>query len=245
MKRFSSIRSGHADLAEFVKHASPAQMKRFLNAYRDLSERDFGPRIRRSSNPVIEGKADVITQPIYDSFSIAAATAVTKQTLFQTPIGQSSKTLANTNMSQAGILPNPQKLTVYAIRLYFSNLTTPTDLVNFLLNCSFDWKIGTKSYLTCPCLFLTAGFGGIATSIAEIGTVAAGDVAAFTTSNGHADQRSIFELSRPITIEQGESFQVVINPETGFSTQAATTRPAGTGTTVYVVLDGELERGVQ
>src|SRR5579885_2996367 len=112
MKTLSSVRSGAAALArDFARSASPEQMKRFLNAYRELDARDFGPHIRRSSNPVIEGKADVITQPIYDSFSIAANTAVTKQTLFQVPIGQAAKTIANTNMTQAGILPNPQKLT--------------------------------------------------------------------------------------------------------------------------------------
>ena len=46
-------------------------------------------------------------------------------------------------------------------------------------------------------------------------------------------------------LEQGETFQVVIVPETAFNFQANTTNPVGVGTTIRVALSGELYRSIQ
>jgi len=240
------VQSFHPALVERLNTSELA--RKIRREYPQLRDTTFGrvaARHRRRENPVMAGVVDIITQPYYDSFTVAANTAFAKQVLFQTPIGQSSKTLNLTNMTQAGFLPNPQRLTVKGLRLYLSNNAVLADAQNFLLNNSFTLTVGKKPMLEVPCLAIGAGCGVVYQgSVSEVGTAAAGDVIAFSTSNGLPDQRSFFVLDDPIQIEQGESFNVTINPEVAWSTQNAG-RPVGTGITAYVFLDGELIRGVQ
>lgn len=231
--RFSAERFGHLDRALRGEGFNPALL-------------DFGrlPKVG-GRNPLVANIMEVINQPVYDSVSFAAAAAMAKTVLFQTPIGQGGKTLAQTYMTKAGQLEQPQKLVIRAISLFFANNTAPIDLVNFLQNVSFTLTVGKKPMLECFAGNLTAGRGAIAYSAAELGTVAVGDVPFVSTSNGVPDPRSVFTLNQPIVIEGGEGFSVTLNPETAFNFAAAATRPNGTGTTVYVILDGELYRGVQ
>lgn len=211
-----------------------------------VSRNGFGamPRVT-GRNPLVANIMEVINQPVYDSVSFAAAAAMTKTVLFQTPIGQGGKTLASTYMTKAGQLEQPQKLVCRAIGLFFANNTAPIDLVNFLQNVSFTLTVGKKPMLECPALNLTAGRGAIAYSQAELGTAAAGDATSVSTSNGVPDPRAVFTLNQPIVIEGGEGFSCTLNPEVAFNFAAAASRPVGNGTTVYVILDGELYRGVQ
>lgn len=199
----------------------------------------------RMPNPAVTGMAEQINQPIYDSFSVNANTGFPKTTLFQTPIGQAGKTLAQTNMTQAGSLPAPQQFLIQAIRLRIVENTTPTDVINIIQNCSFTLSVGKKPYLEVPGALLTAGCGYYLQAAAQVGTAPAGSAPAFAGSLGEPDQRNVFSLSQPIMIGIQETFSVVINPETAFNTQANATNPAGVGTTVQVILDGVLTRGVQ
>jgi len=211
-----------------------------------LAPLNFGrmPKVS-GKNPLVANLMEVINQPVYDSVSFAQAAAMAKTVLFQTPIGQGGKTLAQTYMTKAGQLEQPQKLVIRAIALFFANNTAPVDLVNFLQNVSCTLTVGKKPMLECPALNLTAGRGAIAYSAAELGTVAVGDVQFVSTSNCVPDPRSVFTLNQPIVIEGGEGFSFTLNPETAFNFSAAASRPNGVGTTVYVILDGELYRGVQ
>jgi hypothetical protein len=232
-----------------IERFSPKRLENFNRRTIDdrVSGRGYGrmPGASRGKNPLVANIMEVINQPVYDSVSFAAAAAMAKTVLFQTPIGQAGKTIAQTYMTKAGQLEQPQKLVCRAIGLFFSNNTAPVDLVNFLQNVSFTLIVGKKPMLECPALNLTAGRGAIAYSAAQLGTAAAADVSFASTSNGVPDPRSMFTLNQPIVIEGGEGFQVILNPETGFNFAAAAARPNGNGTTVYVILDGELYRGVQ
>lgn len=208
----------------------------------------FGSKLAapfRLSNPAVTGMGEQINQPIYDSFSVNANTAFPKTTLFQTPIGQGGKTLAQTNMTQAGALAAPQQFLIQAIRLRIVENTTPTDAINIIQNCSFTLVIGKKPYLEVPCALLTAGCGYDLQAAAQVGTAPAGSAPLFAGSLGAPDQRNVYTLSQPIQIGIQETFSVVINPETAFNTQAVGANPAGAGTTVQVILDGVLTRGVQ
>src|ERR1051326_395995 len=99
-----------------------AENDRFLpryRTYRALSGSNFGKR-PKCSNPSVGGIEDLITQPKYDSVSFAAGAAFAAQTLFQTIKGQAGKTLAQTNMTLAGALPNPQRLNLRALRVWIA-----------------------------------------------------------------------------------------------------------------------------
>lgn len=211
-----------------------------------LSGLNFGKLPKVSGrNPLVANIMEVINQPVYDSASFNPSAAMAKTVLFQTPIGQSGKTLAQTYMTKAGQLEQPQKLVIRSIKLWLANNTTLVDMINFLTLNSFTLTVGKKPMLECFCGTLTAGIGAIATAAAELGTIATGDAQFVSTSNGAPDQRNTFTLNQPIVIEGGEGFSVTINPETAWNFAANTTRPTGVGTTFYVVLDGELYRGVQ
>lgn len=200
----------------------------------------------RFSNPVLQGVEDVINQPIYDSFSVAAGTAWPNvTTLFSQSQGQAGKTLAQTNMIQAGTLQAPQRLYVQALRIFIGNDAVIADLNNILRNVSVTLTVGKKPYFEGPVLLLSAGTGAMLSAASQVGTAPAGSAPLFATSNGAPDQRSIFSLSRPWMLEEGEAFSVTVRAETAFNTTAAAANPAGVGVTVYFILDGELYRGVQ
>ncbi|MBZ5523575.1 MAG: hypothetical protein LAP21_15180 [Acidobacteriia bacterium] len=213
--------------------------------FRELKSFNFGKPRARASNPILGGVEDYITQPIYDSASFAASAAMTQLTMFQQPRGQSGKTLAQTNMTGPGFLPNPQRLILRALRVFTSNNTVITDLVNLLQNTSIQLILGTKPYFLGFLGLLSAGCGAMVTASSQVGTAPAGSAPLFSTSNGVPDQRSVMALNQPIMIEQGETIQVILNPDTAFNFAAAGANPAGVGTTIYVILDGDLYRGVQ
>ena len=200
----------------------------------------------RSANPVYPGLHEIITQPLYDSFTVAVSTAIPALTvLFQNPVGQSSKTLLQTNMLAAGQLPAPQKFSVRAIRLGFRNDAFITDVIGLLYGNWVNFKVSQKPYLQCPAALLTAGFGAYMPAISQVGATApTGTLVAYLTSSGTPDQRNIFALSRPIQIEQNEQFSFELNQATAYTTAAASGVTLGTGLDVYVFLDGELSRQV-
>lgn len=213
-----------------------------------IADRDLG-RIRtrkgwRFSNPIVAGLREIINQPIYDTMSVAVATAFPTQTIFfQTPIGQGGNTQLQTNMTQAGLLPAPQKFSVRALRLAVRNNANQTDLVNFLYQTWLQLFVSSKPYWIGPSFLLTAGGGakGFATEFGAAGTT---NAAYNLTSNGVEDQRNVYALSRPIEIEQNEQFRLELNVGTAFNTVAAASVAPGTGLTVVAILDGELSRGV-
>ncbi len=65
------------------------------------------------------GEYEGIRQTLYDSAAYAAA-GQTQLQFFQIPQGQSSKTIADTNMKSAGQLPQPQHFLVESIEIHFS-----------------------------------------------------------------------------------------------------------------------------
>lgn len=104
------------------------------------------------------GQEEGITQPLYDyqTYPNAGATSLT---FFQIPNGQSGKTLADTNMEQAGTLPAPKKFLIQAIEIAFFPGSSPS--VNGAAAASEQWNdtyavfksghfqlfIGSKPYL--------------------------------------------------------------------------------------------------
>lgn len=105
------------------------------------------------------GEYEGIRQSFYDYQTYANA-GQTSLNFFQVPDGQSSKTLADTNMTSAGQLPQPQHFLVESVELYFFPGVLPTTLAAALAETEFandvytvaksgslDFFIGSKSYL--------------------------------------------------------------------------------------------------
>src|SRR5579863_5132426 len=174
----------------------------------------------RRHNPNVGNLVESLTAVLYDQVTFAQSAAFTKTVLFQTPIGQSGKTLAQTNMTFPGVLPNPYRFTIYALAVHIANNTIPADMQNLLTNVSFSLFVNTKPYQQGPLAVFPAGRGWKLDAAANVGTVPAGSAPIFSTGNGVPDPRAVFTLDIPLTIEQGEQFSVVLNPETAFNLTA-------------------------
>lgn len=107
---------------------------------------------------------EAIRQSLYD-FTAYAAAGQTQLSFFQAPVGQSGKTLSDTNMTLAGQLPANQEFLVQSIEVQFFP-TTPTvaaampsffgaDAAQVLINDSYivgragnlNFTVGSKPYL--------------------------------------------------------------------------------------------------
>jgi len=233
---------------DWASNVVDAEVRRKLRNCQEFTLARFGqaPKHRpRFRNPLLGGMGDVINQPLYDSFSVANNTAFPITTLFAQPFGTAGKQRNQTNLQINGQLPPPQKFVIFALRLFISNDTVIADMNNILRNVLVTFVVGTKEYFAGPPLLLTAGCGAMVTAVAQVGTAPVGAAVNFATSNGTPVQQNVYSLTRPIVVESGEVMSVVLNPLTGFSTQAGTTNPPGVGTTIYAILDGELYRQVQ
>jgi len=201
----------------------------------------------RFANPMFPGYADVVDQPVYDDASLAAATAFPAAglTFFQSGVGQSGKTQWDSYLQgQSNGLPNPQKLFLRAYRFIIQPDANPTDAINVLFKTWLNFVIGLKPYFFGP-TFLWTGGVGVSLFGSQVGTAAVGSAVVSAVNNGTPDARSLFSLSKPFMIEQGDVFSVNLNLGSAFSTVAAATVPAGTGLKMYCMLDGQLYRGIQ
>jgi len=210
---------------------------------------DRALRMRKRENPNLGGTIDVITTELYDQLTVNHNTAFpTPSILFQTPKGQGGKTLANTNMTAAGILPNPDRFTIWAIAAHISNNSVPADFANILSLVTLELYINNKWWSQGPCISYPAGRGYKVDAVANVGTVPSGSAPVYSVTNGVQDPRAVALLDASITIEQGEQFSVVLTAQTGFNTAQGVGdptpgNPPGNGATLTVYLIGNRERG--
>ncbi|HKW76190.1 MAG TPA: hypothetical protein VJN64_11750 [Terriglobales bacterium] len=202
------------------------------------------PQGIKQPNTLLPNGLERVQQFVYDTMTVAANTAFPKTTLFLTPQQGSTKNLAQTNMLAAGQLVAPQVLVAKAIRIFVLNNATPTDMLSLFTNVSVSVNVGKKPMFEGTPWMLPAG-GGLHFFGSQVGTAPAGSSVAFTTSNGVPDVNNVYSLADPIVINAGENFNVVLNPETAFNTQANTTNPAGTGFTIVFAFEGYLFREIR
>ena len=198
----------------------------------------------RHQNPNIGGIVDVISNPLYDQLTVGQGALFPTTVLFQTQLGQGGKTLAQTDMTAAGQLPNPQRFTIHSICAWIANNTIPGDMFNLTQNVTYSLNVQTKPFAYGPLGLIPAARGYFLTAAAQLGTAAGTLGNVYSVSNGSVDPRAAYLLDAPITIEQGEQFSVTLTNQSGFSMAANTTNPPGLGTVITIVLDGNLERGV-
>lgn len=187
----------------------------------------------------IDGVLNTIDQPLYDSVRLAAA-AVSRVTFFAVPQGQpgtafaaaGNKTLADTNLTNAGILPAPQRFTVKALAFRVGASVTVGDLKLIMDSSVFELTVGSKVFLQCPASYLTAGMGLWASG--------AGAAVGLDTvlQNGIADPRALRVLDQPIMIDQQQNFSVTLSWPV-----AAVTIVAATPVQLFML--GTLYRAVQ
>lgn len=194
--------------------------------------------------PRLAGGKDIITQPLYDTQKYDTTPPGTL-TFFGTPKGQGTtlfgtgtKNLSDTNMEAAASLPSPWTFEIHTIQVDVFQLantaTQITDVEGLLSSGNLELNIGSKWWLRAPIRHTPAGAGMTGVFGTAVGGV---PLMAGAFVNGTADPRAVFILSRPITILEQESFNVVLGWPNSFDVTAACM--------VRVYLGGELSRAIQ
>lgn len=214
-----------------------------------FGKRDIGrPKFRRS-NPIIEGKLYQYRQPLHDVYMVTVNTALTQQTLYTVPIGQSFtpaggaafiKNVWHTNLVQSGLLPSPEKMFCKSISLSIDPLTLAADAGRFLFDTFVTFNISQRPFLQTHIWKLPSGGGawqGGGSGYVNNGWPTRDNQFAFVGDLGE-------------TIEQQQNFSVVLDPtlvRKADATTTATTATAangGIGINCFVHLDGLLNREI-
>lgn len=190
-----------------------------------------------------------IRQSLYDIQTYAQA-GQTQIKFFQTPVGQSSRTKADTNMLTAGSLPAPQSFLVQSVQIWFEPgaAVTPTldDQIAQTQFINDVWKvmkqgayveltIGSKTYFTEAPLARFPCANRLAVTAAIADTTTAG--ASGENSAGYAAASGAVYKVPGYYIPQNQNFDVTIYWPTAVSISAAGK--------IGVIMDGVLYRSVQ
>jgi hypothetical protein len=119
----------------------------------------------------ISNQLDVQDTPVYDTITYpVSGTINTPNSQFFTNVGSpSGKTYAQTNMSQTQKLDAPEALSVFAIRVGWSEDVLRSDLQTLLNSWAYEFWLGQKNYQRANIRHFNSGWGitGFTTKTAE------------------------------------------------------------------------------
>lgn len=194
----------------------------------------------RVNNP---DSMEVIWQPLYDSITVPSAGSNALR-LFQNPIGQNSKTIADTNMELGGQIPKGQAFKVTGIEVLLFpagaiyGAVAPdvsNDVQAFYSGGALRLQIGSKDFTTqapllrFPPSVRQGGYGALQTKQAT----AADAVSAIDYSAACGREFSVVDL----LLESSQNFNVTLLEVPAL--------PSGQDATVFVTLNGYLARNQQ
>lgn len=174
--------------------------------------------------------AEVLDWTYYDSFALATGTLVNR--LFTIPLGQSSKTLAMTNLPTAGQLPQGQNMRVHNIKIgYVTDAAMATADVQYfysmLYNTTLEIVIPGKDSMGTWGLWEIFGI----CSATALTPTAAGDNIRITMPKF----TGIYPLNFPLKIGATQSFEARITHHVAANT-------ALDGNRLFIGLNGRLIR---
>jgi hypothetical protein len=170
------------------------------------------------------GQYEVLKQPLYDYQAYAAA-GQTSLTFFTIPNGQSSKTLADTNMEAAGQLPNPKRFLIRGIEIQFfpgtvfpGGVAGGAAIVDAFVNDVWEvWSstawlelfIGSKAYVQAPLNMFPPvnhlnGWGSQSDSAVAAATT-------FMRTSYASAAGTPFGMDPPLILEPTQNFRVTLN----------------------------------
>lgn len=212
----------------------------------------FAKAKARAVNPIAPNQADLVNWVIYDRWTVAASTATPSQFKFFTqPIGQSSKTKTDTNLTQVSRLEDPQWANVIGVGFYLTSNMIKSDIDSLLNGYYHEFWVSQKIYAEGPlqCFPGAAGLAGAVSTTATTTTLSSW-TNGFSRSDNFFDTRLPAGLQLPgmttdgligVTILQGQSFHVDMDSPAGTFTTSA----SGPGLNVMCYLYSILSRGVQ
>lgn len=228
-------------MTNFIEHdgirfnaALPKLMARTRNKY-------------KLRNPIQPNAADLVQWQLYDRNTTAVNTATSSlYTYFNVPIGQNSKTKADTNMEQVSRLPDPQFMNVQSIGFQFMPQMVKVDVDNFISNYWFEFWVGQKVYAEGPLQSAASGYGYTGyTTQTNIGTNTLGNPNGTHLQFNLVLPAGIGDGVNGVSILQGQQFYVKVIAGATFTTAASGSPTFGQGLNLMCFLTGILSRGVQ
>jgi len=163
--------------------------------------------------PQLQGVGNKLTQPLYDTVQIAAAGGPRTFNFFSVPlngvlVGTTLKTLAETNLVQAGKLESGSSFEIQALSWYIHEeiaAGTRPVLVDYIeLGGGFiELKFGTKAFLQLK----SAQVPGGGAELSYYSNIAAA-ATEYHVNRGVNTIQNRFYLDNPILIQNNESFRV-------------------------------------
>jgi len=193
----------------------------------------------------LRDQVDIQHTPVYDSLSYAVATTVTvDNSFFFTSVGPgSSKTKAQTNMTQSQKLAAPEAFSILGFRLKWNENIFYTDAINLFANMAYNFTINTKSYQLAPLWHFNAGGGLLASGLITSTTAGLTQVTNLTSiTNGVPARSAMHTLALPLPLENQVSFAASLVGTTVTLTAGAS---GGTGLYIQSLLDGLYARAIQ
>lgn len=194
--------------------------------------------LRKYKNPVVPDLADVQPWLFYDRLKTAAGASPGNLLFFTTPLS-STKSKLDTNLKQAGRLPDPKHFLAMAMRFVVSPDIAPADLDLILKSYYIEFEIGDKIYAEGH-LDLYPGGAGVsglaAVSVAGTNSTNIVQLGTMQLNNGEANPNAVnsWGTDHGIHILQGQTFQVRALAPTAVTLAAAATTnntPQGIGAT--------------
>lgn len=192
---------------------------------------------------------EVVRQTLYD-FQQYGSAGATQFTFFALPVGQSNKTLADTNMTIAGSLPAPLRFAVQAIEVYFFPGGNPSPAAgaasvdNFANDAWAFYKatgwlqltIGSKPYVIEAPTLRFPPFGKF-TGFAGMSDASTAGANLFQRTSYISATGRPYVVDPPLLLEPTQNFSVTLNYPTAVSVSA--------NARVGVVLNGVTARNSQ
>jgi hypothetical protein len=230
--------------------------------FESISAFELGRPKARLGNPNT-GIPEVVVQPEFDIYAVAAGSAMGLLTLFQTPQGSTyaqngvtafQKGPGHTTLVQNGMLESSYTYIVRALSLSVSALQGsthpnlhPEDLINFA-HSYMNFSINRKPYFEGLGIWLPCGGGPV---FSGLGSLTA-PTAAFASTNGWPEVDNVYALPGGQYINPQETFSFLINPTLNAggtpSALAAAGFPTGVpaaGIMAWMRFDGTLIRVAQ
>jgi hypothetical protein len=223
--------------------------------WKNISVHQLGRPHSRLRNPNT-GIPEIIVQPLYDIYGVAAGQPMGALRLFTVPIGQTfnfngvtafSKTFCHTNLVQSGMLESSYSFIVRGLGLYCQGVQGAADapyagipdVVNFL-SCYNNFAINNKPYFQGIGAWLPGGGG--------VHGAGAGTAPNFQAVNGWPVSDNIYSIPGGQFINPQENFSWTIDPTQnagGAPSAAAAAAGTASGLMVWARCDGTLNRVAQ
>lgn len=179
---------------------------------------------------------EIMDWSYYDSFNVSATLSIN---MFQTAVGQSGKSLDQTNMTANGQIPTGQRMTIHRIKMFYVSQSSywasaGTAIIqkwyNLLAKSTFEFKIpGKDSLLTLTLQELL----GPATLCADVPTVSGDNIPIIQPLYS-----GIYPLNKPIILASQTQFGCLVTHQTA----PDSTLYGTTGDIIKIALNGILER---